>query len=117
MIMKTFDPILTQTVEKIYWAGGEPINDGRALVHYDKLVEMGKTTKVPMRIFHNTNFRSILYKDQDAIDLWSKFDPRCISIGASLDASNERGEYILKELYGVKLLKIECVSKRRMSQI
>ena len=49
-----------------------------------------------MRIFYNTNFRSILYKDQDAIELWSKFDPKVISIGASLDASRERGEYIRK---------------------
>ena len=49
--------------------------------------------------------------------MWSKFDPRCISIGASLDASNERGEYIPKELYGVKLLKTECVQKKNVPDI
>lgn len=94
--MKTFDQYLP-TVEKIYWAGGEPLMMDEHWYIMNKLVEMGKTTpESPMRIFYNTNFRSILYKDQDAIDLWSKFDPRCISIGASLDASNERGEYIRK---------------------
>ena len=30
----------TCPVEKIYWAGGEPINNGRALV-MNKLVELG----------------------------------------------------------------------------
>ena len=94
--MQTFDQYLP-TVEKIYWAGGEPLMMDEHWYIMNKLVEMGKTKPTsPMRIFYNTNFRSILYKDQDAIELWSKFDPKVISIGASLDASRERGEYIRK---------------------
>ena len=94
--MQQFDDYLP-TVEKIYWAGGEPLMMDEHWYIMEKLVEMGKTKmSSPMRIFYNTNFRSILYKDKDAIDLWSKFDPKVISIGASLDASGKRGEYIRK---------------------
>ena len=94
--MQTFDQYLP-TVEKIYWAGGEPLIMDEHWYIMNKIVEMGKTRMdSPMRIFYNTNFKTLTYKDNDVIELWNKFQPECISIGASLDDSGKRGEYIRK---------------------
>lgn len=92
--MEQFDPYL-DTVEKIYWAGGEPLIMDEHWYIMNKLVEMGRTKKeTPMRIFYNTNFSKLTYKDQDAIELWKQFDE--VSVGASLDAGWEKGEYLRK---------------------
>ena len=88
--MEQFDPYL-DTVEKIYWAGGEPLIMDEHWYIMNKLVEMGRTD---VRIFYNTNFSKLTYKDQDAIELWSKF--KNVSIGASLDAGWKKGEYLRK---------------------
>ena len=88
--MEQFDPYL-HTVEKIYWAGGEPLIMDEHWYIMNRLVELGKTD---VRIFYNTNFSTLTYKDQDAIELWKNF--KHVSIGASLDAGWERGEYLRK---------------------
>lgn len=88
--MEQFDPYL-HTVEKIYWAGGEPLLMDEHWYIMNKLVEMGRTD---VRIFYNTNFSKLTYKDEDAVELWKKF--KNVSIGASLDAGWEKGEYLRK---------------------
>ena len=94
--MQTFDKYIP-TIEKLYWAGGEPLIMDEHWYIMNKLVENGQThPSSPMRIFYNTNFKALTYKDNDAIELWNKFDPNCISVGASLDDSGVRGEYIRK---------------------
>lgn len=92
--LQTFDPYL-DTVEKIYWAGGEPLIMDEHWYIMNKLVEMGRTRlNAPMRIYYNTNFSKLTYKDNDAVELWKKFES--VGIGASLDASGKRGEYLRK---------------------
>jgi len=92
--LQTFDPYL-DTVEKIYWAGGEPLIMDEHWYIMNKLVEMGRTkVNTPMRIYYNTNFSKLTYKEHDAIELWKKFES--IGIGASIDASGKRGEYLRK---------------------
>ena len=94
--MQTFDKYIP-TIEKLYWAGGEPLIMDEHWYIMEKLVQNGQTKpNSPMRIFYNTNFKALKYKDKDAIELWKQFDPNCISIGASLDGSGKRGEYIRK---------------------
>ena len=88
--MEQFDPYL-ETVEKIYWAGGEPLLMDEHWYIMNKLVELGRTD---VRIFYNTNFSVLTYKDQDAIELWKNF--KHVSIGASLDAGWEKAEYLRK---------------------
>lgn len=88
--MEQFDPYL-HTVEKIYWAGGEPLLMDEHWYIMNKLVELGRTD---VRIFYNTNFSKLTYKDEDAVELWKKF--KNVSIGASLDAGWEKGEYLRK---------------------
>jgi sulfatase maturation enzyme AslB (radical SAM superfamily) len=92
--LTTFDPYL-DTVEKIYWAGGEPLIMDEHWYIMNKLVDMGRTKRnTPMRIYYNTNFSKLTYKGHDAIELWKNFES--VGIGASIDASGKRGEYLRK---------------------
>ena len=92
--LQTFDPYLN-TVEKIYWAGGEPIIMDEHWYIMNKLVELGRTKfDSPMRVYYNTNFSKLEYKGNDVIELWKNFE--MIGVGASIDASGKRGEYLRK---------------------
>ena len=57
----------------------------------NKLVELGRTD---VQVHYNTNLSKLKYKDNDAIELWKNF--KNINIGASLDDSHQRAEYIRK---------------------
>ena len=77
------------TVESVYFAGGEPlINE----VHYrilDLLIENKKTN---IKISYNTNFSILKYKKYNLMDLWSHFDD--ITIGASIDLIGDQSDYV-----------------------
>ena len=88
--LSQFDEYLP-TVEKIYWAGGEPLIMDEHWYVMNKLVELGRTD---VQVHYNTNLSKLVYKDNDAIDLWKNF--KNINIGASLDDSHARAEYIRK---------------------
>jgi len=47
-----------------------------------------------VRLIYNTNFSEMYFKDQDVMELWKLFDS--VSVGASLDATHARGEYMRK---------------------
>lgn len=85
--MEEFETMLPH-IEQIYWAGGEPIIMDEHWHIMNRLVELGKTD---IRIFYNTNFTKLKYKQHNVIDLWKNF--KHISVGASLDAEGARGEY------------------------
>jgi len=85
--MEEFETMLPH-IEQIYWAGGEPIIMDEHWHIMNRLVELGKTD---IRIFYNTNFTKLRYKQHSVIDLWKNF--KHISVGASLDAEGARGEY------------------------
>jgi MoaA/NifB/PqqE/SkfB family radical SAM enzyme len=78
-------------VEQIYFAGGEPL---LMKEHYLILEELEKRKRFDVRLIYNTNFTHIKLKDRRVFDYWRKFDS--VSVGASLDASGARGEYIRK---------------------
>ena len=88
--LSQFDQYL-HTVEKIYWAGGEPLIMDEHWYVMNKLVELGRTD---VQVHYNTNLSKLKYKDNDAIELWKNF--KNINIGASLDDSHQRAEYIRK---------------------
>ena len=79
------------TVEKIYFAGGEPLIMEEHYKILEHLIKLGKTD---ISIAYNTNFSQLNFKNKDVISLWEKFDD--ISIGASLDAMDKRAEYMRK---------------------
>jgi hypothetical protein len=81
---------LLDTVEEVYWAGGEPLITD---VHWDIMnhwVETGQSENITIN--YTTNFSQLFYKRQNVIDLWKKF--KNVNVAASLDASHGRAEYI-----------------------
>jgi len=75
------------TVENIYFAGGEPL---MMVEHFNILQELVRRGRTDVRLNYNTNFTETVFKQQDILELWNKFDR--VSVGASLDANWERGE-------------------------
>jgi len=80
------------TVEEVYWAGGEPMVTD---MHWDIMnhwVETGHAENVS--ILYTTNFSQLTYKNQHIFDLWRKF--KSVKVSASLDGMGSRAEYIRK---------------------
>jgi len=82
-----------KNAKEIYFAGGEPlvIEEHYLLLRY--LIE-NKITNVKLR--YNTNLSILKFKNYDVIELWQHFSE--VEILASIDESNQIGEYIRKEL-------------------
>ena len=78
-------------LEQIYWAGGEPLIMEE---HWKVLDELVRREMFHVRLVYNTNFSTMKYKGRDVFEMWKLFD--CVSVGASLDGSHARGEYIRK---------------------
>jgi organic radical activating enzyme len=78
-------------LEQVYFAGGEPLimEEHYRLLH--ALLDAGRTD---VRLIYNTNFSQMTYKKTNVLDLWPHFDN--VAVGASLDASGARAEYIRK---------------------
>lgn len=78
-------------LDQVYFAGGEPLIMEE---HYMILKELVKREMFHVRLIYNTNFSEMRFKDQDVMKLWNLFDT--VAVGASLDGSYARGEYIRK---------------------
>ena len=78
-------------VEQIYFAGGEPLLMEE---HYRILAELVKRKRFDVRLIYNTNFTHTELKGQSVFEYWKQFDS--VAVGASLDDSGPRGEYIRK---------------------
>jgi sulfatase maturation enzyme AslB (radical SAM superfamily) len=78
-------------VEQIYFAGGEPLLMEE---HYRILEELIRLGRTDVRLIYNTNFTHTDLKGQSVFEYWKQFDS--VAVGASLDASGARGEYIRK---------------------
>lgn len=78
-------------VEQIYFAGGEPLMMEE---HYHILEELERRKRFDVKLVYNTNFTQVKLKDRFVFDYWKKFSS--VSVGASLDASYDRAEYIRK---------------------
>jgi radical SAM protein with 4Fe4S-binding SPASM domain len=79
------------TVEKIYFAGGEPLIMDSHYKILDKLIEY---ERYDVKLVYTTNFSTLTYKDKNILDYWEKFSN--ISISVSVDGFGERGELIRK---------------------
>jgi MoaA/NifB/PqqE/SkfB family radical SAM enzyme len=95
-------------VEQIYFAGGEPLLMEE---HYNILEELERRGRFDVRLIYNTNFTEIHLKDRVVFDYWKKF--KSVAVGASLDASHDRAQYIRK---GTDWKKIEA-NRRLMLEI
>ena len=84
-------------VEQIYFAGGEPLLMEE---HYRILDELVKRKRFDVRLIYNTNFTHTDLKGRSVFEYWKQF--KSVAVGASLDDSGARGEYIRKgTLWGV----------------
>lgn len=95
-------------VEQIYFAGGEPLLMEE---HYQILDELVKRGRFDVRLIYNTNFTHTDLKGKSVFEYWKQF--KSVAVGASLDASSQRGEYIRK---GTKWLQVEA-NRREMLEI
>lgn len=84
------DPLF-ETVEEIYFAGGEPLIMEEHYRTLNRLIDMGRTD---VKLRYNTNMSQLRYKKLDCVSAWQKFDH--VEIGASLDSWGKRAEYIRK---------------------
>ena len=82
---------LVDDVERIFFAGGEPLIMDE---HYEILDRLMKKEKWNTHIAYNTNCSVIRYKRYDLLEMWKKF--KDVFILASLDGSHERGDYMRK---------------------
>jgi radical SAM protein with 4Fe4S-binding SPASM domain len=78
-------------VEQVYFAGGEPLLMEE---HYRILDELVRRKRFDVRLIYNTNFTHTDLKGKSVFEYWKQFDS--VAVGASLDASGARGEYIRK---------------------
>ena len=79
--------------KEIYFAGGEPLMMEE---HYRLLKYLIENEAVNIHLRYNTNISQLTYKDENLNELWSKFTS--VEIMASLDAHEEKGEYIRQNL-------------------
>jgi hypothetical protein len=78
-------------VEQIYFAGGEPLLMEE---HYNILEELVRRKRFDVRLIYNTNFTHTELKGRSVFEYWKLFDS--VAVGASLDDSGARAEYIRK---------------------
>jgi organic radical activating enzyme len=78
-------------VEQIYFAGGEPLLMEE---HYRILDELVRRERFDVRLIYNTNFTHTDLKGKSVFEYWKQF--QSVAVGASLDDSGTRGEYIRK---------------------
>jgi len=76
------------TVEQIYFGGGEPIITADHWTVLDRLLEENRTN---VELIYNTNFTQLHFKDKHIFDYWNQFNT--VHVGASLDAMSKRAEY------------------------
>ena len=90
--MDELEPLLG-SVERVYWAGGEPLITDEHYRILDKWIEMGKRD---VAMDYTTNFTQMRYKKKTAFEYWNAFDS--VRVAASLDANHTRGEYLRKNM-------------------
>ena len=90
--MDELDPLL-ESVERVYWAGGEPLITDEHYRILDKWIAMGKRD---VKMDYTTNFTQMRYKRKTAFEYWNAFEH--VRVAASLDANHARGEYLRKNM-------------------
>jgi MoaA/NifB/PqqE/SkfB family radical SAM enzyme len=105
---KSLLPLLNE-VERIHFAGGEPLIMDE---HYDILLYLLGQGLNHVVLSYNTNFSTLKYKGHNVLDLWSQFPQ--VEVWASLDGVGEQGDYMRKGQrwnvieQNILTLKIEC---------
>lgn len=89
-IDQDFDYLITDSLQWLYFTGGEPLINAEHWRVLDLIVERGLASQVS--ITYNTNLTTVRYKDRDIFGLWEKF--KSVTVLVSIDATGEPLEYI-----------------------
>jgi len=86
------DPLEHQydNVEKIYFAGGEPLIMPEHYATLTKIIEKDRAEKV--RLVYNTNITKLNYNKHYLPDYWKQF--KKVTLGLSIDSFGDRANYI-----------------------
>jgi len=77
------------SVEEVYFAGGEPLIMDEHYYILDKLIELGRTD---VKIRYNTNLSKLSYKGKSVLDYWNQFTD--VHVHISIDGKGNVAEYI-----------------------
>lgn len=78
-------------VERIYFAGGEPLLMPEHWQILDLLVE---NKRFDVKIAYNTNASTLIYRQKNALDYWKKWNDWKVEVWPSIDEIGERAEII-----------------------
>ncbi|AGH96553.1 twitch domain-containing radical SAM protein [Pseudobdellovibrio exovorus] len=78
-------------LDEVYIWGGEPLMTPE---HYDFLERLIAKGRTDVKLRYSTNFSNLYIDKKNIIELWKKF--KNLSIGASLDGTEKRIEYMRK---------------------
>jgi radical SAM protein with 4Fe4S-binding SPASM domain len=93
-------------VEKIYFAGGEPLMMDE---HWQILELLDKNNRHDVKISYNTNCTTFTYKNKDVFDYWKKWNADKLEVWPSIDEIGPRAELIRS---GTVWSKVEANLKR-----
>jgi radical SAM protein with 4Fe4S-binding SPASM domain len=80
-----------KVVEKIYFAGGEPLLMPE---HWQTLDILVKNKRFDVRISYNTNASTLTYGKRNIVDYWNQWDTGKVEVWPSIDEIGERAELI-----------------------
>lgn len=78
-------------VQKIYFAGGEPMAMDE---HWYILNKLDENKRYNVVIKYNTNMLKLEHRGQSAVDIWKKWSTRNLLVECSIDETGKRAEYI-----------------------
>lgn len=98
-----------ESIDEVYFWGGEPLMMPEHYEFLQRLIERGRTD---VKLRYSTNFSELEYGKFKTLDLWKNF--KNLSVGASLDGSHARAEYMRK---GTDWQKVISNRQRLMQEV
>lgn len=83
------DNIISDDIDLVYFAGGEPLITPYHYQLIEKLISMGISNDIKLR--YNTNLSTLKYKKIDLAERWSHF--KSVEVAASIDMIGKQAEY------------------------
>lgn len=87
-LLDEIEPLLGR-LEHAYFAGGEPLLTREHYMFLEMLLSHGRDD---VRLSYSTNYSVFEFRQWDVLKMWRSF--KRVTVGASLDGSHERGEYL-----------------------
>lgn len=97
------------TVERAYFAGGEPLIMDEHYLILEELIKLGKSD---VQLSYNSNMSNLRFRDKLVVEYWNKF--KHVTVGVSIDDFGARGEYFRhgmkwsKVVENIKLIQEKC---------